>query len=449
MSLETVKDALARARRSGASAADAVLLATDARDVRVRGAEIEHVTQARSRVLGVRAFVRAPAGLRVALGSTTDLSAEAVARVIDDAVELAGATAPDPSAGLPDAGLAADLPDLELAAPADRAVPLEARIADARRAEAAARALDPRITNSEGSEAGSTFTRVAFGNSEGFLGEYESAYHGLTSMPVASENGSMQTDYWFTTGRSLEGLATPESVGRRAAERALRRLGSRRVATCKVPVVFEALTARSLVGHLAGCVTGGALYRKTSFLAGRLGQTVAAESVTLVDDGRLPRGLASRPFDGEGLATRRTVVIERGVLRSWLLDSYSARKLGLAPTGSATRSPGGSPSAAPTNFWLEPGRSSIEEMIAGTERGLLVTYLFGHGFNPVTGDFSRGAAGIWIEDGRLAFPVDEVTIAGNLGEMLGSIDAIGREVEWLGPVASPPLRIAQLTVAGA
>jgi PmbA protein len=449
VSLALLKDALGRAQRRGASAADAVLVDSDARDVRVRGSEIEHVTQARSRTLGLRAFVRAPGGLRVALGSTTDLSAEAVARVVDDAVELAGATAPDPAAGLPGDGFATDLPELDLVAPEDRSVPLEARIADARRAEAAARGVDPRITNSEGSEAGSVFSRVAFGNSEGFLGEYESAHHGLFAMPVASEGGAMQTDYWLTTARALERLAPPEAVGRRAAERALRRLGSRRVATCRVPVVFEAITARSLLGHLAGCVTGGALYRKTSFLAGRLGETIAAPQVTVVDDGRLRGGLASRPFDGEGLATRRTLVIERGVLRSWLLDGYSARKLGLAPTGSASRSAGGSPAASASNFWLEPGASSLEEMIAGTERGLLVTWLFGHGFNPVTGDFSRGAAGLWIEDGRLAFPVHEVTIAGNLLEMLASIDAIGREVEWLGAVASPPLRVAQMTVAGA
>jgi PmbA protein len=215
-----------------------------------------------------------------------------------------------------------------------------------------------------------------------------------------------------------------------------------------VPVVFEAITARSLLGHLASCVVGGALYRKASFLAGKLGEKIAADTVTIVDDGRRPGGLASRPFDGEGLPTRRNVVVERGVLKSFLLDSYSGRKLGFPPTGNAARSPGGGPGASTTNFWLEPGTSSLAEMIAGTERGLLCTYLFGHGFDPVTGDFSRGAAGLWIEDGKVAFPVDEITIAGNLGEMLASIDAIGREVEWLGGVASPPIRISALTVAG-
>ena len=449
MSLDVVKGALARARRRGACAADAVLVDDESREVRVRGDEIDLVKQSRSRTLGLRAFVRAPGGLRVALTSTTDLAPAAVERLVDDTVELAGATAPDPSAGLPAGGFAADLPELALARAEDRSVPLEARIADARRAEAAARAVDPRIENSEGSEAGSSFARVAFGNSEGLLAEYESARHHVASSPVASGEGGMQTDYWLSAARSLAGLEDPAAVGRRAAERALRRLGSRRVKTTQVPVLFEPITARSLLGHLASCVCGGALYRRTSFLADRLGEQVASELVTVVDDGRRPGGLASRPFDGEGLPTRRTTVVERGVLRSWLLDSYSARKLGLAPTGSAARGAGGAPGASPSNFWLEPGTSSLEEMIATTERGLLVTWLFGHGFNPVTGDFSRGAAGLWIEDGRVAFPVHEVTIAGRFGEMLGAVDAVGREVEWLGSVAAPALRIARLTVAGA
>jgi PmbA protein len=448
VSLELVKSTLARAERRGACAADAVVVESDARDVRVRGDEIEHVTQERSRTLGLRAFVRAPGGLRVAITSTTDLSEAAALQLVDATVELAEATAPDPCAGLPEGGFAADLPELGLLRPEEREVPLEARIADARRAEAAARAVDPRITNSQGSDASSQFSRVAFGNSRGFFAEYEAAQHALVSMPVASAEGSMQTDWWLSAGRTLAALEEPGAVGRRAAERALRRLGSRRVKTCKVPVIFEAITARSLLSHLAGCVSGGALYRKASFLCDRLGQKVASERVTVIDDGRRPGGLGSRPFDGEGLATRRTLVLERGVLRSWLLDGYSARKLGLASTGNASRRPGSAPGASPTNLWLEPGDSSLEEMVAGTERGLLVTWLFGPGFNPVTGDFSRGAAGLWIEDGRIAFPVHELTIAGNLGEMLAQVDAVGREVEWLGSVASPPLRIASLTVAG-
>jgi PmbA protein len=448
VSTAMVRDAIARAKERGACAADVLFAESEARETRVRVEEIEVVKQERSRTLGIRAFVRAPNGLRVAVGSTTDLAPATVARLVDDTVELAHATAPDPDAGLPAGGFAADSPALGLFDPADRDVPLEARIADARRAETAARAMDARITNSQGSEATSSFSHVVLGNSEGFLGEYETASHGLFTMPVAAENGAMQTDYWLSFGRTLGALEDPAAVGRRAAERTLRRLGSRRVKTARVPVVFEAVTARSLLGHLASCVVGSALYRKASFLADRLGQRIAGEGITIVDDGRRPGGLASRPFDGEGLPTRRTVVVERGVLKSWLLDSYSGRKLGMAPTGSAARGAGGGPSASTTNFWLEPGTSSLDEMIAGTERGLLVTYLFGHGFDPVTGDFSRGAAGLWIENGRIAFPVDEITIAGNLGEMLAGIDAIGRDVEWLGGVASPPVRIAELTVAG-
>ena len=248
MSAAVVRDALARAKERGACAADAVLAESEARETRVRIDEIEVVKQERSRTLRVRAFVRAPNGLRVAVGSTTDLAPATVARLVDDTVELAHATAPDPDAGLPAGGFAVDAPALGLLDPADRAVPLEARIADARRAEAAARGVDARVTNSSGSEASSSFAHVVLGNSEGFLGEYESASHGLFTMPIAAENGAMQTDYWLSFGRTLAALEDPATDGRRAAERTIRRLGSRRVKTARVPVVFEAITARSLLG---------------------------------------------------------------------------------------------------------------------------------------------------------------------------------------------------------
>jgi PmbA protein len=208
------------------------------------------------------------------------------------------------------------------------------------------------------------------------------------------------------------------------------------------------VSARSLLGNLASCLSGYAVYRRSSFLAGRLGERVASELLGVIDDGRLPGALGSRPFDGEGLPTRRTVVMERGKLASYLLDSYSGRKLGLPSTGSAARSAGSAPLAAPTNLWIEPGTSSLEEMIAGTERGLLVTGLFGFGFNAVTGDFSRGATGAWIERGERIHPVEEITIAGNLAEMLTAIDAVGSELVWLGSVGAPALRIARMTVAG-
>jgi PmbA protein len=365
-----------------------------------------------------------------------------------ETVALARATAADPCAGLPAGGFAEAQPDLRLLDPADRGLPVEARIARAREAEAAARGADPRITNSEGSEASSEFSAVHFGNSLGMRGSDESAQHGISCMPVARDASGMQTDYWLSVGRRLADLEAPADVGREAARRALRRLGARRVPTAEVPVVFDAITARSLLGNLAACLSGYAVYRQASFLSGRLGQPIASARVTVIDDGRLPGGLGSKPFDGEGLPTRRNRLVDAGRLETWLLDSYSARKLGMASTGNASRGVGSAPGVGATNLWLEPADASLAEIVADTRRGLLVTSLFGHGFNAVTGDFSRGAAGLWIEDGRLTHPVEEITIAGNLGQMLLDVDAVGSDLLWQGRVASPSLRVARMTVAG-
>lgn len=325
---------------------------------------------------------------------------------------------------------------------------METRIQDARTAEAAARGADPRIDNSEGSQIGSSFSHVSYGNSAGFFGEYETAVHSLFSEPVAKNNGGLQRDYWYTVARRLSDLEPPSSVGRRAAERALRRLGAKRVATCEAAVIFDPVTAPSLLGHLTSCINGYTVYRQTSYLAGKLGETIATASMTVIDDGIRPGGLGSKPFDGEGLPTRRTVVVDRGRLSSYLLDSYSARKLGMKSTGSASRAAGSSPSAASTNLWLEPGQRSLDEIIGSTERGLLVTELIGMGFNPVTGDYSRGAAGLWIEGGEIVGPVEELTIAGNLSEMLMDVDAIGSDLLWLGSTASPSVRISKMMIAG-
>jgi PmbA protein len=443
-----VEHALSEARRLGAAGADALFVESDGLEARVRDREIDFVSQARERTLGIRAFVGEAKGLRSALTSTSDLALPAVARMAEEAVALARATAADPAAGLPEGGFATDRPDLELLDPADRGLSVEARIDCARRAEAAARALDPRIANSEGSQVGSHFHRVVYGNSAGFLGEYMSASHTLSCESIARENGSMQRDYWMTLHRRIGGLEDPASVGRRAAQRALRRLGARRVSTCEVPILFDPLTARSLVSHLFACLSGYAVYRKASFLAGRIGETIASEHVTLIDDGRRVGGLGSRPFDGEGQPTRRNLIVEGGRLHSYFLDTYSGRKLGLASTGNASRGASSGPTVGPTNLSLEPGTKTLEELVSTTPRGFLVTELIGHGFNSVTGDYSRGAAGLWIEGGEIAHPVEEVTIAGNLGEMLRSLDAVGSDLLWLGSIASPSLRIAGMTLAG-
>jgi len=445
-----VQRALAAAKAEGADQADTVLVESDALEARVRDETVDFVKQARERTLGIRALVAGEGGMRSAITSTSDLAGDAVDRLAAETVALARATAADPAAGLPEGGFADDAAglDLELSHPEDRNVEVETRIDAARRAEASARACDPLISNSEGSQVGSDYSHVVYANSAGFLGSYDSTFHSLFCEPIARRNGSMQRDYWMTVDRRLAALESPEDVGRRAAERALRRLGARRVPTCEVPVLFDALTAPSLLRQLVGCLSGYAIYRKASFLTDRLGETIASPQITVVDDGRLPGGLGSRPFDGEGLPTRRNVLVEGGRLASYLLDTYSARKIGNQSTGNATRSAGSAPGVGPTNLWLEPGDRSLDELIADTPRGLLVTELIGMGFNPVTGDYSRGAAGLWIEGGEIAFPVEEVTIAGNLGDMLREIDAVGSDLLWLSRVAAPSLRVARMTVAG-
>jgi PmbA protein len=446
---EIVERALEAAGRAGASQVDALLIKSDSHEARVRGEEIDFVKQSQERCLGIRAFVQGSDGLSTAITSTSDLTPAAVDKLAHETVALARATAPDPFAGLPEGGFAEEFPELELLDERDRGVSVEARIADARSAEAAARATDPRIVNSEGSQVGTDFSSMVYGNSAGFLAGYESASHSLYSEPLAREGESMQRDYWVTVGRSLASLEDPAAVGRRAAERAVRRLGAHQVDTCEVPVLFDAATAASLVGHVASCVSGYSVYRQTSFLAERMGETIASDLVSIVDDGHLPGGLGSKPFDGEGQPTRRKSVLEKGVLRTWLLDCYSARKLGLESTGNAVRGAGSAPSVGATNLWLEPGDKSLDEMIAETERGLLVTELIGMGFHAATGDYSRGAAGLWIEKGEVVGPVEEITIAGHLSDMLKQIDCVGSEILWRGRIAAPPVRVAKMTVAGA
>jgi PmbA protein len=449
--LDAVEHALRSVAGAGADAADVVLIENDSLETRVRGEEIDFVKQARERTLGIRALVSGAAGMKSAITSTSDLAPAAVERMAADAAALAQATAEDPAAGLPEGGFASDWQGLglELDDPGSRGISADARIEDALAAEAAARATDPRITNSEGSQAGSDHARIVYGNSAGFIGHYETSSHSLFAEPLAEEGDSKQRDYWMSVAHRLADLEAPDAVGRRAAERAVRRLGARPVSTCEVPVIFDFMTARSLLSQLVSCTSGYAVYRKSTFLADKLGEQIANERLTAIDDGRRRGGLGSRPFDGEGLPTRRNVLLERGRLSTFLLDSYSARKLGMVSTGNATRSAGSSPGVGPSNLWFEPGDESLEEIIARTDRGLLVTELIGQGFNPVTGDYSRGAAGMWIEGGELAYPVEEITIAGNFGDMLNDVDAVGSDLVWLGRVASPSLRISRMTVAGA
>jgi PmbA protein len=441
---DLVSFALDRARAAGAYQAEASLGSGESFETRVRGCEIDFVKQSREQGLTVRVFCGGRGGLSSATTRTSDLARDVVARTAADAVALARATVPDACAGLPDGGFATETPDLELFEPSDRPFEPATRISAARAMETAAHAVDARIADSEGSQASSSFGEIAYGNSAGFLGEYASARHSIVAESLARGEQGMQRDAWFSSARRWGALEPADAVGRRAAERALRRLGARRVPTCEVPVIFDPVTAPSLLRQLSGCASGYPIYRGASFLAGKLGLRVASPAVTIVDDPRLPAGLGSRPFDGEGLPTRRNVLVDRGRLTSYVLDTYSARKLGMRSTGNALRGGG----ASSSNLWLEPGAKTPEEIIADTQRGLYVTELIGQGFNPITGDYSRGAAGVWIENGEFAFPVEEITIAANFAQMLRDIDAIGNDLVWLGATAAPTLRIARMTVAG-
>jgi len=411
----------------------------------VRMREVESLKQAGSRNAGLRVLI----GKRAGSAYTSDLSAEGIERMVASALELAAITSEDPHAGLPDPGeLGAISADLQLYCSDVGRIETPAKIDLAREAEAAALQADPRITNSEGGSFDSRLGRRVFANSRGFVGEYRSSYCSLAAVPVAREGDSMERDYWVSMARSFAGLEPAAHVGRVAADRVLRRLGARKVETQRVPVVFEPRTARSLLSNVFEAVHGELIYRHASFLAGKLGERVAAEVLTVIDDGTIPGLFGTSPFDDEGVPSRRTAVIERGVLKSYLLNTYTARKLGMKTTGNAARGVSGNAGIGHGNLFIEPGERSPGDIIAGIADGLYVTELIGSGVNIVTGDYSRGAAGLWIRNGEFAFPVSEVTIAGNLNKMLMDMEAIGSDLEFRGSTASPTLMIREMTVGG-
>jgi PmbA protein len=443
--LEIAELLLDGARRHGADAADVVVAEGDSLEVGVRLGEIEKLKQARQKHLGLRVFV----GARSAITSSADFSRAALERLAADTCALARVVAEDPFGGLPDASeLATAIPDLDLYDPELATVTPEHGIQLAKTAEHAALSADARITNSEGAEFGASTSRVVYASSTGFRGEYRDSGVSLSAVPVASQNGAMQRDYWYSSQRKLARLDSAESIGQIAAARALRRLNARQVHTCEVPVIFDPEMASGLLRHLAGAVSGYALYKGTSFLIGKLGERLAPDFVTVVDDGTLVGALGSKPFDGEGLPTRRTVVLERGVLTSYLFDAYSARKLKSRSTGNASRSIGSPPQVAPTNLFLNAGTDTPQTIIQSVKSGLYVTELIGFGVNAVTGDYSRGAVGLWIENGELAYPVEEITIAGNLLSMFQNIEVVGNDLELRHSVAAPTVKIARMTVAG-
>ena len=441
LATQTIRQALER----GATDAECTLAEGEEFSAVVRMRSLEKLKDAGSRAAGLRVLV----GRRVGSAYTSDLSAAGIRMLVDSAIEIAAISTEDPHAGLPDPSeLGALTADLELYSTDIQNLDTAYRIEQARATEEATFAADPRITNSEGSSFDAYSGARVFANSRGFLGSYRLSSCSLHSTPVAREGQFMERDYWYSSARSYAKLESPAAIGRRAAERTVRRLGARKVPTQKVPVVFDPQTARSLLGNIFDAVEGNSIYRSASFLAGKLGERIASENVTVIDDGTIPGLFGTSPFDDEGVPSRRTVVIDRGILKSYLLNTYTAVKLGLKTTGNAARGITGNTGVGHGNLYLEKGDRSPDEIIRGIQKGLYVTELIGSSVNIVTGDYSRGAAGLWIENGEFAYPVSEITIASTLQRMLTDVESAGSDLDFRGSVASPTVVIREMTVSG-
>jgi PmbA protein len=447
---QLASDVLSKALKAGATDAEAVVYEGDEFSALVHLGQVETLKESGSRAVGLRVFI----GQRTASTSSSDFSPESIARLVEGATTLAKITSEDPFVGLPEAHEFGQLDnDLHLYFDDVNEMPPAERIEIARRAEAAALAYDTRIQNSRGGDFDTAASHKIMMNSRGFAGEYRSSYCGFSASPIAhDEKGGMQRNYWFSNARTVTKLESPEEIGHEAARRTLQRLGARRVPTQKAPIVFSADIAQSIIGNIFDGANGDAIYRNASFFSGMLGEQVAGENITVVDDGTLVfdniGGFGTRPFDGEGLPTRRTVLVERGILKNYVMNTYTARKLNMHSTGNASRGLAGNPGIGAGNFYLEAGTLTPAQIIGDIKNGLYVTETMGHGINLVTGDYSVGASGMWIENGELAYPVEEITIAGNLKDMYRNIVAIGNDLIFRGASAAPTIRIEGMTIAG-
>ncbi len=438
--MDLLADLIARARAAGADAADAVLISGASLSVQRRLGKTEHVERSEGRDLGLRVFL----GQRAAIVSSSTVAPSSFRELAERAVAMARVVPEDPFAGLADTAAPPEPVALDLEDPSEPAT--EALVARAAAAEDAALAV-PGITNSEGAEAGFGRTEVFLVTSAGFAGSLVRTSHSISASALAGAGMAMQRDYDYHSTVHLADLDDPAAIGRSAGERAIARLNPARPSTAKLPVVYDPRVAGGLLGHLAGAINGASVARGTSFLKDKLGQRIFAPGIVIRDDPRRIRGLRSRPFDGEGTPTAARALIEDGVLTTWLLDSRSARQLGLRSTGHASRGTGGPPSPSPTNLYLAGGTLTPAELMADIKLGLYVTELIGMGVNGVTGDYSRGAAGFMIRDGAIAEPIAEITIAGNLLDMFAQI-APANDLRFRRGTDSPTVRVEGMTMAG-
>jgi PmbA protein len=429
-----VERALAEAHTAGATQADVGISVDTGLSVTVRLGEVETLEYQRDRGMGITVYV----GRKKGSATTGDLSWRAIAGTVQKAVSIARFTTEDEYAGLPDPDtLARDVPDLDLSHPweldADGAIEL------AKRCEGAALAVDPRVTNSEGASLATHRSLRVYGNSLGFLGGYPSTYYSVSCVVMGSQDDAMERDYWYTASRDWRDLEDVESVGRRAAHRTAERLGARRIPTTRAPVLFVPELARGLVGHFVSAIRGGAQYRKSSFLLGAAGQQVFPAFFSIAERPHLKRALGSAPFDGEGCATRDRELVADGVVGGYVLNTYAARKLGLKTTGNA---------GGVHNLIVKSGADGYAELLKKMGRGLVVTELMGQGVNMVTGDYSRGASGFWVENGVVQYPVNELTIAGNLKDMYSHLVAVGSDVDARGSIRTGSILLEEMTIAG-
>lgn len=439
------KKIVQRALKKGAKQAEAFLQVGRSADVRVRDGEIEDLTQATSKGVGIRVFVKN----RLGFVWTSDFDTGALDTMIDRAIALAEMSAPNPLNGLPDRKDLGRFPDVgELFDKRVAELPPDWKIKASIEMEKIVRAADPRIKTIDSVGAGEAVSEVYLASSAGVHGSYEGTSVYLYASPVATDGAQLQTSYWYDAKRFFEDLDSPENVAKKAAARAVRLLGAKKVKSQKVPVIFDPTMAAGFIANITRAMNGDAVFKKSSFLASKLGQKIAPGHVTIVDDGLRERGLATSPFDGEGVPTRRTNLVEGGVLKAFLYDAFTARKAKTKTTGNAARGYQSLPAIGVNNLVLEPGQKSPEQIIREIPQGLYVTAMLGHGANTVTGEYSRGANGLWIENGELTRPVQEITVAGSLTDMLQNIDAIGSDLTFHGSTGAPTIRFRELTVSG-